>query len=207
MTLSLPSQHERSQPTPGERAKQGLLARLTRCLASRPGRGLVMALLVILMIVWFRILGRPLTCPCGTIELWQGSLDPAENSQQFSDWYSALHVIFGMGLYAFLKRMRPTWPRGALLTLAIASSVLWEAMENTPALIAMFDGAEGAPAYSGDSVLNALGDTLFVAIGFHLAAILSVASSVVIAMGLELAVALGAHDGFVIGTARLLGLV
>ncbi|MCK5933852.1 MAG: DUF2585 family protein [Fulvimarina manganoxydans] len=181
--------------------------RLARFFASRPGRGLVMALLVALMIVWFRILGRPLTCTCGTIEFWQGSLDPAENSQQFSDWYSALHVIFGMGLYAFLKRMRPAWPRGALLTLAIASSVLWEAMENTPALIAMFDGADGAPAYSGDSVLNALGDTLFVAIGFHLAAILPVAATAFLAMALELTVALGAHDGFVIGTARLLGLL
>lgn len=179
--------------------------RAARFLTSVGGRLLVMALLLAFMVAWLRILGQPYVCECGTVRLWQDMSNPAENSQQFADWFSLLHVILGISLYAALHALRPTWSTQALLPLAIASSVLWEAMENTPALIAMFDGATNAPPYQGDSVLNALGDTLFVAIGFHAASMLPVALTLALVVGLEAAVAHGADDGFIIGTLRLLG--
>jgi len=161
--------------------------------------------IVALMVAWLTLVGRPWVCPCGTVEFWQGELSQAENSQQFSDWYSALHVIYGMALFAFVTGMRPTATRSRFGQWAVASSAVWEAVENTPFLIHMFSHSAGAPDYFGDSVLNATGDTLFVVLGFFIAAKLPVWASVLIALALELAISLAIDDGLVIGTLRLLG--
>ncbi|UIJ71227.1 DUF2585 family protein [Aurantimonas sp. HBX-1] len=163
------------------------------------------ALTLVLMVGWLRAMDRPWVCPCGSIEFWQGALTAAENSQQFSDWYSALHVIFGMALFGFVHFMKPRWTLGAKLVVAIASSAAWEAMENTPLLIGMFSSATNAVSYSGDSILNAVGDTLFVALGFIAAARLPPWVTGLVAIGLEATIAFAIQDGFVIGTLRLFG--
>lgn len=175
-------------------------------LDSVAGRVWAIAATLVLMVIWLRTIGRPYVCPCGEIELWQGSLSPTENSQQFSDWYSALHVMFGMGLYAFLANMRPAWPAGVKFVVTIASSAIWEGMENTPILIAMFSRPTNGHPYGGDSILNSLGDTLFVAIGFVLSSRLPVWASIATAIGLEIAISLAINDGFLIGTLRLVGI-
>ena len=169
------------------------------------GRTAAIAALLLFMVGWLRAMGRPWVCPCGTVEFWQGALTAAQNSQQFSDWYSALHVIFGMALFGFVHAMKPHWATGAKLVVAIASSVVWEAMENTPILIAVFHNATNAVPYFGDSILNAVGDTLFVAIGFLAAARLQAGGNATLAIGLEATIAFTISDGFVIGTLRLLG--
>lgn len=158
------------------------------------------------MIVWLRVLGRPWTCPCGVLEFWQGDLGKAENSQQFSDWYSALHVIFGMSIYGFVAWMKPGWPLALRVVVTAASSVAWEAMENTPVLISLF-GNEMGQDYSGDSVLNAVGDTLFVFAGLALAHRLPIWASILIVLALEVTISLAIGDGFVLGTLTLLGSV
>ena len=174
-------------------------------LATSVGRAAAIAALMLFMVGWLRAMGRPWLCPCGTVEFWQGALTAAENSQQFSDWYSALHLIFGMALFGFVHAMKPHWATGAKLVVAIASSVAWEAMENTPVLIALFHDATNAVPYFGDSILNAVGDTLFVALGFLAAAKLPAVVTVLLALGLEATISLAINDGFVIGTLRLFG--
>ncbi|MBB4002905.1 DUF2585 family protein [Aurantimonas endophytica] len=169
------------------------------------GRAAVIAVLLLFMVGWLRAMGRPWVCPCGTVELWQGALTAEENSQQFSDWYSALHVIFGMALFGFVHAMKPHWATGAKLVVAVASSAAWEAMENTPVLIELFSNATNAVPYFGDSILNAIGDTLFVALGFLAAAKLPAWMTVLIALALEATIAFAIKDGFVIGTLRLFG--
>lgn len=156
------------------------------------------------MIIWLRLLGRPWTCPCGVVEFWQGDLSASENSQQFSDWYSALHVIFGMAIYGFVTWMKPGWSLAVLMVTAAASSVAWEAMENMPALISLFSNEMGQN-YSGDSVLNAVGDTIFVVAGLTIAHRLPAWAAVAIAAGLEATVSLAIGDGFLIGVLTLLG--
>ncbi|WP_427024387.1 DUF2585 family protein [Aureimonas ureilytica] len=157
------------------------------------------------MAVWLRWMDRPLTCACGTVALWDGDPHSPGASQQFADWYSALHIIYGVGLYAFIRRMAPRWPLSWMFLTALASSAIWEAMENTPAIIAMFGDAPGSPSYEGDSILNAFGDTLFVAAGFFLARGLPVPASVALVLALEGAIAYAIGDGFVLGSLRLLG--
>tara|TARA_R110002020_G_scaffold271802_2_gene486978 strand:+ start:359 stop:913 length:555 start_codon:yes stop_codon:yes gene_type:complete len=157
------------------------------------------------LVVWLRILGRPWICPCGVVEVWQGELTQAQNSQQFSDWYSALHLIFGMALYGFVTVMAPRWPLAKRAVLAVLSSAAWEAVENTPLLIATFSHTPDAPDYFGDSILNASGDTLFVLAGFFVAARLPAWATLVLAVALDIAIEFVIGDGFVLGTLKILG--
>lgn len=169
------------------------------------GRLLTSAALVAAMVIWLALMGRPLTCACGTVEFWQGGLNPAENSQHFSDWYSLLHGVFGMGLFVLTDRMRPGWRIGGKFLAVLLGHTIWEIVENTPVVIALFSGAAGAPAYAGDSILNALGDTAYAMIGALAASRLPLAAILILAVLLEAAASIAMDDGLVLGTLRLLG--
>jgi hypothetical protein len=173
--------------------------------AGRTGQVVLGLGILAAMAVWLAFMDRPLTCPCGTVALWDGDPHSPGASQQFADWYSALHVMYGIGLYAFIRRMAPRWRLSWMLLAALASSAVWEAMENTPAIIALFGDTPGTPSYEGDSILNAFGDTLFVVLGFFVARRLPVAATIGLTLALEGAVAYAIGDGFILGSLRLLG--
>lgn len=160
---------------------------------------------LVIMLAWLRFMDRPWVCPCGTIALWDGDPHSPGASQQFADWYSLLHVALGMGLYAALSRARPHWPLSWTLLLAVGSSAIWEMVENTSFVVALFDGAAGAPSYSGDSVLNAFGDTVFVTLGFLYARAVPLWGSILTLVLIEASIALAIQDGFILGTLRVLG--
>jgi len=163
----------------------------------------VAALIVVGMLLWLHLLNRPAFCPCGTVSLWGGGL-PQEDSQQFADWYSLLHGMFGMGLFLLLRRVQPSWPIGKAALVALASSAAWEAVENIPTVIGWFGAVGDGPAYAGDSMFNALGDTLFVMLGFQLASRLSAGKLMLAIVAAEVTVGLAAHDGVILGSLRLL---
>lgn len=162
--------------------------------------------LVLLLVLWLLAVGRPVLCPCGTVSLWVGDVHSPQASQQFADWYSLLHMVFGFALFVFLDWMKPQWSTGQKFVVAIASSVAWEAIENLPPIIALFGNAPGAPAYGGDSILNAVADTLFVGLGFLAARRLPVPAILALALGFELLVLWMAGDGYLLGSLRLAGL-
>ncbi|MGE7368752.1 DUF2585 family protein [Neorhizobium sp. NPDC001467] len=115
------------------------------------------------------LLDRTWFCTCGYVTLWQGMPDPAQNSQQPIDPYSFMHVAFGSVLFIWLQAIRPTWPIYRRATYAVASSCIWEIAENLPFVIHLF-GAQGSGLdYSGDSIVNSVGDTLAVILGFAVA--------------------------------------
>ena len=153
-----------------------------------------------LLTLWLLALGRPLVCVCGTVQLWA----PAQDSQQLADWYSLLHMTFGLGLFGLIRRFQPDWPLARVMLAALIGSITWEAIENLPVVIAMFNPPTGAQSYSGDTVLNAFGDSLFVVGGSLLASSTSVRGVLVMAGLIELAVWFAIRDGLLIGSARLL---
>ncbi|HEX8416987.1 MAG TPA: DUF2585 family protein [Methylobacterium sp.] len=185
------------QPRPADRTSPFPLRPGRRCLA---GLGMVAAMAAILF-----AMGRDPTCPCGIVRLWQPGLAPAENSQQLADWYSLLHIVFGMALAVFVAWMRPRWSLGALLLSVLLGHSLWEIAENTPWIIGLFSGGANAPHYEGDSILNSLGDTVFALAGAVLTRTVPVWVSVLAVLAVEVAVTLAIDDGFIIGTLRLMG--
>lgn len=163
-----------------------------------------MLAVLVLQIAALRVSGRDWTCPCGTVRLWQGVLDPAENSQQIADPYTLLHVVFGFALCLWLRWIRPDWPLVTRGLAAVASSAVWEVVENLPFVVALFGQAGRNLHYVGDSVINSLTDTLAVTAGFALASRLSVWLVVAAAVTIELVVSAAIGDGFVLGALRLL---
>lgn len=162
--------------------------------------GLIAAMVALLL-----LMGRHPVCPCGRVTLLQTGHDPNENSQQFADWYSLLHVAFGMGLYAMVRWLRPHWTVGSTMLAVVFGHSIWEVAENTPWIIGVFSGGVNAPHYSGDSILNSLGDSFFAFSGAAAMPFLALPVVAVVVLAIEVAVTWGVGDGFVVGTLRLLG--
>ena len=165
----------------------------------------VAAGMLAVLVTTLLVMGRHPVCPCGKVRFWQTGLDLRENSQQFADWYSLLHVVFGMALYAFVRFLRPPWSLGGVLLAVLFGHSIWEIAENSPPIIAVFAGATNAPHYAGDSILNSLGDTVFALGGATATAFLPLAAVAVIVALVEVVVTLRVGDGFIVGTLRIFG--
>lgn len=175
-------------------------------LAGRPLLTLALGILLVnaAVVLWLLFLGRGFLPQDVPLDWWNPSTALSHNSQHVADFYSALHAISGAALFFLARRLRPGWRVGTRLLLVIACSGIWEIVENTPWVISLFNDPAGIDVYGGDSIVNALSDTGFVALGF-LAAHNFPRWLVIAGGGLaEIAVALMIHDGFVLGTARMI---
>lgn len=156
------------------------------------------------VVLWLLLLGRGVLPASVPLQWWNGSTLADHNSQHFADFYSALHAISGMALYFAARWVCPLWPLHKRLLMVVACSGVWELVENTPWVIALFNDPGSLNVYRGDSIVNALSDTGFVALGFMVAH--HMPRWFIISAGLvaEIGVAVVIHDGFVLGTARII---
>ena len=109
-------------------------------------------------------LGRLTACACGEFRIWVGDTCSSENSQQLFDPYSLTHILHGFLLFWIIsllfKNLSPAWQ----LTLATILEAVWEVVENTNFVINRYREQTAALGYTGDTVVNSLGD-LFCAFG------------------------------------------
>jgi hypothetical protein len=120
-------------------------------------------------------MGRVPICTCGTVRLWHGAVQSAENSQQLTDWYSLSHIIHGMIMYFVAWLLWRKWrlfggrPARFALPIAVLVEAAWEVAENTSMVIDRYRAVTVSFGYSGDSVLNSMGDIGCMIVGFLVA--------------------------------------
>ena len=137
-------------------------------------------------------MGRPLICECGTIKLWWGVVQSAENSQHLTDWYSFSHVIHGLLFYGAAHLLWRRWkllgglPARWALPIALVIEAAWELFENSPVIIDRYRAVTVSWGYSGDSIVNSVADIGWMAAGFWLASRLPVKASIAMGIAFEL---------------------
>ena len=138
--------------------------------------------------------GQPLICKCGYVQFWVGSVFSSGNSQHIADWYTLSHIVHGMLIVLVGRFFFPNWSFQSLLVIAVVTGVAWEIIEHTDWVLNKFRAATLYQGYSGDSVLNAVFDYLWMLAGFFLAWAISINLIVVVILCLELIAAIIARD-------------
>lgn len=154
----------------------------------RPGivRVAVSGLLVALAMAFaLRIEGRLLMCSCNRFLIWVGDTCSSSNSQQLLDPYSFTHVLHGFLLFWIISlvfsRVAPEWQ----ISLALICEAAWEVFENTPFVIDRYRTETAALGYTGDTVVNSLGDLLCAFVGIMIARQLGFSRSVIVFLVVE----------------------
>jgi hypothetical protein len=146
--------------------------------------------------------GRPAWCKHG-FGLWSDAWTHC-TSQNLFDPYSLSHVLHGV---IFFWALRPFASKVALHWRVIGALVLeigWELLENSPPVIARYRQDTAAFDYTGDSILNALGDVASSVIGIVIAARFSWNASVALFIALELWLLYLARDNLTLNVFMLL---
>jgi hypothetical protein len=125
--------------------------------------------ILLLAILLLYLQGRLWICSCGQIYLWVSDVWSADNSQHISDPYSFSHLLHGVIFFWVLAWTFPRLPTLWQLSLATLIEATWEVLENSPLIIDRYREATAALGYTGDTIVNSVGDILVCILGVGIA--------------------------------------
>lgn len=159
---------------------------------------LVIVLLVPLTALALWAEGRLLACECGVFRVWVGDTCSSENSQQLFDPYSFTHILHGFLLFwlvaLLFRNISPAWQ----LSLAAVLEAVWEVFENTDFVINRYREQTAALGYTGDTVVNSLGDLFCAIAGVLIARKLGWFRSLILFLLLEVVLLIWIHDSLLL---------
>lgn len=120
------------------------------------------------LIVSMRLMGRLWICECNKVYFWVSDAWSSNNSQHLFDPYSFSHIEHGVFFFALIwfvaKRFSWQWR----FAMVVSMESLWEIFENSPIIINRYRSTTAALGYTGDTVINSLGDVFAAAVGFFI---------------------------------------
>jgi hypothetical protein len=160
-------------------------------------------IIVSICVAYLHLIGRVWWCACGTPTLFVVDPTSAHNSQHLVDWYAASHLLHGVLFYWVLWWLAPKLSIAWRLVIAVAVEAAWEALENSPIIIARYRETASL-GYEGDSIVNTLGDLGFCVAGFWLAKAIGLRASAVLFVALELLLLFAIRDNLTLNVIMLL---
>jgi Protein of unknown function (DUF2585) len=148
--------------------------------------------------------GRLWLCDCPRVAAWVGGAWSAETSQQLFDPYSLTHVLHGLAFCGLLALLAPRAGWRWRFALAVSAEALWEIIENTDFVIRRYREATAALGYTGDTIINSLGDVASCAVGFLIARRLGWLRSAALFLATEVALLFWIHDSLTLNIILLL---
>jgi hypothetical protein len=116
-----------------------------------------------------RRMGRVWAPSAGSPMIWVPETSSKYTSQAFADPYSWSHILHGFVFYWGIRQVLPSLTPDHALVLATLLEALWEVAENTSTVIDRYRTETASIGYEGDSVLNSVGDILFMLLGYAIA--------------------------------------
>ncbi|HKR21844.1 MAG TPA: DUF2585 family protein [Pyrinomonadaceae bacterium] len=157
---------------------------------------IVLVLLVPLLALALWAEGRLFLCACGEFQLWVGDTCSSRNSQQLFDPYSFTHVLHGVLLFWIVALVAKDWKWQFSLAAILES--LWEVLENTNFIIDRYRAQTAALGYTGDTIINSLGDLFCAIAGFLIARQLGWSRSLIMFLLCELVLLFWIHDSLLL---------
>ena len=153
--------------------------------------------------VELRLQGRLWTCDCGRVLVWLGDAWSSETSQHLFDPYTFTHLLHGFALCGLLALLAPRVPAHWRFCLAILCESAWEVVENTDFVINRYREATAAFGYTGDTVVNSVGDIVACGVGFWAARRLGWRRTIVAFFFVELALLVWIRDSLLLNVVML----
>lgn len=170
-----------------------------------PSRPIVIVLaLTVVAVLYVRWLGRVWWCACGQWHPVSLNVNSMHNSQHLLDAYSLSHVLHGILFFGLLWPLRGRINLGWRFAIAAAIEIGWEMLENSPIVIDRYRTATIALGYTGDSIVNTLGDIVSFLAGFWIARNVGLWWSVAVFMAVELAMLWWMRDNLTLNVLMLL---
>ena len=144
------------------------------------------AVLVFAALVFLRWQGRVWWCGQGDWAPVSLHVNSPHNSQHLFDPYTLSHVLHGVLFFGvawiFSDRFNLPWR----FLFAAVVEIAWEMAENSPLVIDRYRNATVSLGYTGDSIVNSIGDIAGFAGGFFLARAVGLWWSIGITVVIEL---------------------
>lgn len=159
--------------------------------------------MLVVTAVALRLEGRDWFCECGELRFWISSPRSSHTSQHLFDPYTFTHIqhgiVFFWAVFWLLPRLNWHWK----VWLAMFVECAWEVLENSPPVIERYRNATAALGYTGDTVVNGVGDAVACLAGILIASKLPWRFSLAIFLITEIALLITIRDSLLLNVLML----